>query len=74
MTVAREISEDGVGKRAAKTVVSSPVRLNFVDGLPTRGNADTVSLGSVLGDVMIKECWLFNYLIDVDFVMYGSQG
>ena len=50
-------------------VVPSPVQLNFVKQLPPASNTDTISIGSVLGDVMIKECWLFNYLFDLDFIM-----
>ena len=51
------------------TIIPSPVKLNFIEELPATSNADTVSLGGVLGNVMIRECWLFNYLFDVDFVM-----
>lgn len=49
--------------------IPSPIHLNFVHELPQESNVDTVSLGSILGDVMIRECWLFNYLFDVDFIM-----
>ena len=49
--------------------IASPVQLNFIEELPPASNVDTISLGSILGDVMIKECWLFNYLFDLDFVM-----
>ena len=51
--------------------VPSPVQLNFIEQLPASSNVDTISLGSILGDPMIKECWLFNYLFDMDFVMCG---
>lgn len=30
---------------------------------------DTVRLRDILGDPMIRECWQFNYLHDVDFLM-----
>lgn len=53
----------------SRSVVQSPVQLNFVEELPASGNVDCISLGSILGDPMIKECWLFNYLFDMDFVM-----
>ena len=53
----------------ASWTVASPVQLNFIEQLPRACNIDTVSLGSILGDVMIQECWLFNYLFDLDFVM-----
>lgn len=53
----------------ASRTVPSPVRLNFVEELAPPSNVDTVSLGGILGNVMIRECWLFNYLFDLDFVM-----
>ena len=52
-------------------VVPSPIQLNFIEELPAISNVDTISLGSILGEPMIKECWLFNYLLDMDFVMCG---
>ena len=55
--------------RQSQRTIPSPVQLNFVKELPSASNIDTISLGSVLGDPMIKECWLFNYLYDVDFLM-----
>ena len=56
-------------KPTSRTVFPSPVQLNFVEQLPAPSNVDCVSLGSILGDPMIRECWLFNYLFDMDFVM-----
>ncbi|KAL8968031.1 MAG: hypothetical protein Q9197_005097 [Variospora fuerteventurae] len=47
----------------------SPIQLSTVSGLPASSNIDTVSLGDILGDPLIKECWLFNYLFDVDFII-----
>jgi tyrosyl-DNA phosphodiesterase-1 len=32
-------------------------------------NQDTVSLKDILGDPLISECWEFNYLHDIDFLM-----
>ena len=49
--------------------IPSPVQLSTVNELPAAYNVDTVSLGDILGNPLIKECWLFNYLFDVDFVM-----
>ncbi|KAL8959666.1 MAG: hypothetical protein Q9193_003506 [Seirophora villosa] len=48
---------------------ASPIQLSTVSGLPASSNIDTLSLGDILGDPLIKECWLFNYLFDVDFIM-----
>ncbi|KAL8789192.1 MAG: hypothetical protein Q9213_001299 [Squamulea squamosa] len=50
-------------------LIPSPIQLSTVNGLANSTNVDTVSLRDILGDPLIKECWLFNYLIDVDFVM-----
>lgn len=50
-------------------VIPSPIQLSTVDLLPASHNVDTVTLRDILGDPLIKECWLFNYLFDVDFVM-----
>lgn len=49
-------------------LVPSPVQLSAIKDLHADLNIDTVSLKDILGDPLIKECWLFNYLFDVDFV------
>ncbi|KAL8735175.1 MAG: hypothetical protein Q9166_001051 [cf. Caloplaca sp. 2 TL-2023] len=49
--------------------IPSPIQLSTVKGLAASANVDTVGLKDILGDPLIKECWLFNYLIDIDFVM-----
>ena len=64
-------SDKGNAERPEPKVVPSPVQLNFIEELPAISNVSTISLGSILGDPMIKECWLFNYLFDMDFVMCG---
>ncbi len=56
-------------KLQSRTYIQSPIQLNFIEQLPTSSNVDCISLGNILGDPMIKECWLFNYLFDIDFVM-----
>lgn len=47
----------------------SPVQLISVPDLPDTLNIDTISLKDILGNPLIQECWIFNYLIDVDFLM-----
>ena len=64
-------SNKGNVERPKPKIVPSPVQLNFIEELPAISNTDTISLGSILGDPLIKECWLFNYLFDMDFVMCG---
>lgn len=47
----------------------SPFQLTWIRDLPASSNVDAVSLKDVLGDPMIAECWEFNYLHDLDFLM-----
>lgn len=64
-------SDKGDVEQPTPKVVPSPIQLNFIEELPATSNVNTISLGSILGDPMIKECWLFNYLFDMDFIMCG---
>ena len=50
-------------------MISSPVQLSQIQELPATSNVDAVSLKDILGDPLIKECWAFNYLFDIDFLM-----
>jgi len=54
---------------AKPTVLPSPFRLTHVRDLPAHLNVDSVTLNRILGDPLIKECWQFNFLIDLDFLM-----
>ncbi|KAI5836892.1 tyrosyl-DNA phosphodiesterase-domain-containing protein [Morchella snyderi] len=47
----------------------SPFQLTLVRDLPDSDNVDTIRIHDILGDVMIKGAWIFNFLIDVDWVM-----
>jgi tyrosyl-DNA phosphodiesterase-1 len=49
--------------------MSSPVQLTRIRDLSKEQNGDAVRLEDILGDVMIKECWNFNFLFDIDWVM-----
>ncbi len=55
--------------RSASIMISSPVQLTRIRDLNASNNVDTVGLGEILGDPLIRECWQFNYLFDVDFLM-----
>lgn len=71
-TVRRETiikSTQSSAKRPSSKTIPSPMQLNYIQDLPASSNIDTVKLSDILGDPMIKECWLFNYLFDIDFVM-----
>ncbi|KAK3502792.1 tyrosyl-DNA phosphodiesterase I [Neurospora crassa] len=52
-----------------RRVVASPFHLTTIRSLGQNSNKDTVSLKGLLGDPLIKECWEFNYLHDIDFLM-----
>ena len=56
-------------KESRIKLIPSPIQLNYVRELPAKSNVDTVKLNDILGDPMIKECWLFNYLFEMDFLM-----
>ena len=47
----------------------SPIQLSHVEGLPQRSNVDTVHLRDILGHPLVYECWAFNYLFDVEFLL-----
>ncbi|KAI0160994.1 phospholipase D/nuclease [Hypoxylon sp. FL1284] len=50
-------------------LIPSPIRLTKIRDLPPQANVGAVSLGDLLGDPLIAECWDFNYLHDVDFLV-----
>jgi tyrosyl-DNA phosphodiesterase-1 len=50
--------------------VLSPFQLTHIQNLAPHQNVDAVQLKDILGDPMIKECWNFNFLFDLDFVMW----
>lgn len=53
-------------------IISSPFQLTHIRDLPdsSGNNVDAVRLRDILGDPLIRECWQFNYLFDVDFLMH----
>jgi tyrosyl-DNA phosphodiesterase 1 len=52
-------------------LISSPIKLTNIRDLPSSSgnNVDTIKLRDILGDPMIRECWQFNYLFEIDFLM-----
>jgi hypothetical protein len=47
----------------------SPFRLTTIRDLPQSENKDTVGVAEILGDVMLREVWLFNYMHNIHWVM-----
>lgn len=64
-----ESSGHGRRTRLEPELVQSPFSLNKIPNLPDDCNVDTVSLRDLIGDPLINECWFFDYLYDVDWVM-----
>lgn len=50
-------------------VEKSPWQLTRIRDVPDEFNKDTVALEDILGDPLIIECWQFNFLHDIPFVM-----
>lgn len=57
------------GKQAVLIPKASPIQLTRIRDLDASKNIDTIGLSEILGDPLIRECWQFNYLFDVDFLM-----
>lgn len=56
-------------KKQPRKVIASPFRMTKIRDLPAASNVDAVSLHDLLGDPLIAECWEFNYLHDVEYLM-----
>ncbi|KAJ5529558.1 Tyrosyl-DNA phosphodiesterase [Penicillium freii] len=63
------LTSDTRGTARPTQFVNSPVQLTHIRDLSDGNNVDAVRLRDILGDPMIRECWQFNYLFDVDFLM-----
>jgi tyrosyl-DNA phosphodiesterase-1 len=50
-------------------IIRSPFQLTSIQNLPPAANQDAVSLKDLLGDPLIAECWNFNYLHDIPFLL-----
>jgi tyrosyl-DNA phosphodiesterase-1 len=64
------VKEEDKGKKRGVRYVPSPFQLTHIRDMAAHQNVDAVELKDILGDPLIKECWNFNYLFDIDFVMY----
>jgi hypothetical protein len=49
--------------------IKSPFQLTAIKDLPPSENVDAITLKDLLGDPLIKECWNFNYLHDINFIV-----
>ncbi|ESZ91796.1 hypothetical protein SBOR_7812 [Sclerotinia borealis F-4128] len=65
----KQMVPDNKMESPKQKVVKSPFQLTTIQDLPASSNVDTVSLKDLLGDPLISECWEFNYLHNLDFLM-----
>ncbi|KAF5019211.1 hypothetical protein F66182_8785 [Fusarium sp. NRRL 66182] len=56
-------------RRCEVSTIRSPWQLTWIRDLPESDNKDAVSLQDLLGDPLISECWEFNFLHDIPFLM-----
>ncbi|POS80668.1 tyrosyl-DNA phosphodiesterase [Diaporthe helianthi] len=68
-TPASPAKDDAPSTRKSTQTFKSPFQLTWIRDLPAAANTDAVTLRDILGDPLIAECWEFNYLHDVDFLM-----
>ncbi|KAJ5502496.1 Tyrosyl-DNA phosphodiesterase [Penicillium fimorum] len=64
-----ELTNGPDGTAPPAQFINSPVQLTHIRDLPNGNNVDTIRLHDILRDPMIRECWQFNFLFDVDFLM-----
>ncbi|DAA74940.1 TPA_exp: Uncharacterized protein A8136_2358 [Trichophyton benhamiae CBS 112371] len=64
-------SPSGPGLPSRQKIIPSPIQLTHIRDISdsTGYNEGCIKLRDILGDPMIKECWQFNYLFDVDYIM-----
>lgn len=68
-SLSRAISPPKKQRREASRVLASPWQLTWIRDLPEELNKDAVTLKDLLGDPLISECWEFNYLHSIRFLM-----
>ena len=64
-----EAQERDSPEKGSTKYVPSPIQLTKIKDLAHHQNVDAVGLKDILDNPGWKECWNFNYLHDIDFVM-----
>jgi tyrosyl-DNA phosphodiesterase 1 len=68
-------SQKDTDKMPSRPSLRSPFQLTAIHDLPASANVDTVTIRDVFGDPRVIECWEFNFLHDLDFLMSAfSEG
>jgi len=63
------IASDSASQGAESRTCASPWQLTWIRDLPEDLNRDAVTLKDLLSDPLISDCWEFNFLHDIDFLM-----
>ncbi|KAM7191063.1 putative tyrosyl-DNA phosphodiesterase [Naviculisporaceae sp. PSN 640] len=61
--------ESPAPRNQQQRIFKSPFQLTKIKDHSPQYNIDTVTLRDILGDPLISECWEFNYLHDIDYLM-----
>ncbi|MCJ1312929.1 hypothetical protein MMC25_006605 [Agyrium rufum] len=69
VTEVPRISSASPSMSTVNHLISSPFHLTTVHALTPSNNIDCVRLEELLHNPLIKECWAFNYLFDVGFLL-----
>lgn len=56
-------------KSIERRLIPSPFQLTKIQDVPDHENSNTVSLHDILGNPLIREAWIFNYVFDIDWTM-----
>ena len=54
---------------ATPRLIRSPFQLTTIRDLPPAHNVDAISLHDILGHPLITECWQFNFLLSIPFIL-----
>ncbi|KAJ3492302.1 hypothetical protein NLG97_g5427 [Lecanicillium saksenae] len=68
-SLSRSISPPISKRQKSKEIIRSPFRLTWIRDLDEASNKDAVTLADLLGDPLISECWNFNFLHNIEFLM-----
>lgn len=68
-SLSRSISPPRLKKAKTSNTKPSPFRLTWIRDLGEDDNKDAITLSDLLGDPLISECWNFNFLHDIMFLM-----
>ncbi|KAL7275292.1 hypothetical protein RUND412_001773 [Rhizina undulata] len=53
----------------SRRIIPSPFYLTKVEDLPDSENTDAMGIQDILGDPMIKEAWIFSFVMEIDWLM-----